>query len=132
MTITRALVLTALLLGSLHGLATGAEEIQFKRGDAAGTVRGQVTNTIKTYQFRARQGQSVTVSLSPNGGNKGTLTFTLYAYCGEEYGKPLAIDSIQWQDKLPCTDRYTIDVTPSAAAMREARVQRYALTVAIR
>ena len=121
-----------MLLGSLHGLAAGAEEIQFKRDEVAGTMRGQVTNTIKTYQFRARQGQSVAVSLSPNGGDKGTLTFTLYAYCGEAYGKPLVSDSIQWQDPLPCTDRYTIDVTPSTAAMQQARVQRYALTVTIR
>ncbi len=121
----------AALLWQLHPPAFSQEDIRFAKGATTGTVRGEITTTIKTWQFRAHKGQRITVTLAPIGGDKGTLTMTLYAYCGEEYGKPLVSESLQWEGPLPCTDRYTIDVAPSADAMKPARVQRYTLTVKI-
>lgn len=129
MPILRHILIPALLLWPLHTLA--AEEIRFGKGQVASTIRGEVTSTIKTYQFRARMGQRITVMLAPAGGDKGTLTMTLYAYCGEEYGKPLVTDSIHWRGPLPCTDRYTLDVSPSIDAAKSARAQRYSLTLTI-
>jgi hypothetical protein len=129
MPIVRNLLIPAILLWSLHTLA--AEDIRFNQGQVTSTLRGEVTSTVKTYQFRARKGQRLAVMLAPAGGDKGTLTMTLYAYCGEEYGTPLVTDSINWQGPLPCTDRYTLDVAPSVDAMKSARAQRYALTVTI-
>ena len=129
MPILRSLLIPAILLWPLHTLA--AEDIRFSKGQVTSSLRGDVTSTIKTYQFRARKGQRITVTLAPAGGDKGMLTMTLYAYCGEEYGTPLVTDSIHWQGPLPCTDRYTLDVAPSIDAMKSARAQRYALTVTI-
>jgi hypothetical protein len=131
----RSLLRYALLLlvcGPLQGLASDAEEIRFRPGEVTGTVRGTVTSTIKTWQFRARKDQQVTVTLAPVGGDKGMLTMTVYAYCGEEYGSPLNAGGLRWQGRLPCNDRYTIDVMPDPDALREGRVQRYALTLEIR
>ena len=130
MSFARTLLISALLLWPLHILAADAEISRFKKGEVSGTVRGQVTGAIKTYQFRAREGQNIIVSLARDGGDRGTLTFTLYAYCGEEYGRPLVIESIRWESSLPCTDRYIVDVAPSTEAMQQA--WRYALTVTIR
>lgn len=112
--------------------AADAEEIRFRKGEVSATLQGEVTNAIRTWQFRARQGQRITVSLAREGGDRGTLTFTLYAYCGEEYGRPLAADVIRWQGELPCTDRYTLDVAPSPEYLQQSRAQRYALSVEIR
>ncbi len=113
----------------LHTFAQGAEEIRFRPGEVTGTVRGTVTTTVKTWQFRARKDQQVTVALMPVGGDKGALTMTLYSYCGEEYGSPLNAEGLRWQGRLPCTDRYTVDVAPGVDAMREERVQRYTLSL---
>lgn len=116
----------------LHSLAQSAEEIRFRPGEVTGTVRGTVTSTVKTWQFRARKDQQVTLTLAPVGGDKGRLTMTIYSYCGEEYGSPLNAEGLRWQGRLPCTDRYTVDVSPSVDAMREGQMQRYALTLEIR
>lgn len=122
----------AILFWPLHIHAQGAEEIRFRPGEVRGTVRGMVTDTIKTWQFRARKDQQATVTLTLVSGDKGMLTMTLYAYCGEEYGSPLNAEGLRWQGRLPCTDRYTVDVAPGADAMREGRVQRYMLSMQIR
>ena len=132
MNLSRLLPLTTLLLCVLNTVALALEDIRFKPGADTGTVRGEVTNAIKTYHFRAKQGQRITATLAPDGGDKGTLTMTLYAYCGEEFGKPLVSESLRWEGQLPCTDRYTIDVAPSTDAMKQARAQPYALTLTVR
>lgn len=121
-----------LLCWPLLTLAQGAEEIRFRPGEVTGSVRGTVTSTIKTWQFRARKDQQLSVTLAPVGGDKGMLTMTVYAYCGEEYGAPLNAEGLRWQGRLPCTDRYTVDVSPNMDAMREGRVQRYTLSLEIR
>jgi hypothetical protein len=131
MNLSRFFPMAALLLWQLYAPAFAQEEIRFNKGQTTGTVRGEITSTIKTWQFRAQKGQRIIVTLAPTGGDKGMLTMTLYAYCGEEYGKPLLSESLHWKGQLPCNDRYTIDVAPSADAMKIARVQRYTLTVTI-
>lgn len=122
----------ALLCWPMYGFAQGAEEIRFRPGEVRGSVSGTVTDTVKTWQFRARKDQQVTVTLTPVGGDKGRLTMTLYAYCGEEYGAPLNPEGLRWQGRLPCADRYTVDVSPSIDAMREGRAQGYTLSLEIR
>ena len=121
-----------LLCWPLLAHAQDAEEIRFRPGEVRGSVSGTVTSTIKTWQFRARNDQQVTVTLTPVGGDKGMLTMTLYAYCGEEYGSPLNAEGLRWQGRLLCTDRYTLDVAPGVEAMREGRAQRYMLSLDIR
>jgi hypothetical protein len=125
-------VAIVLLCWPMPSFAQGAEEIRFRSGENRGSVSGMVTDTIKTWQFRARKDQQVTVTLTPVGGDKGMLTMTVYAYCGEEYGSPLNAGGVRWQGRLPCGDRYTIDVMPGAEAMRDKRAQRYMLTLDIR
>lgn len=129
MNIAKTLLLM-LLAAPLHTRA--AEEIRFAQGATTGTVRGEVMRFNKTYQFRAQKGQKITVALEPLGGDKGLLTMTLYAYCGEEFGAPLVSESLRWEGELPCSDRYTIDVMPRTDATKTARAQRYALTLSIR
>jgi len=131
MSFVRFFPIATLLLCELHTPVLAQEEIRFNKGEVTGTVRGDVTTTIKTWQFRAQKGQRIAVTLTPVGGDKGTLTMTLYAYCGEEYGKPLVSESLQWEGQLPCNDRYTIDVAPSTGAIKPGRIQRYSLTVTI-
>jgi len=125
----RYLLLSIYLFTFSHSYAQ--EDIRFAKGATTGTVRGEITSTTKTWQFRAQKGQRITAVLEPVGGDRGMLTLTIYAYCGEEYGKPLASDVLRWEGLLPCNDRYTLDVAPSADAMKAARVQRYTLTLTI-
>ena len=126
-----AALMTALALYSPHTPATADEIIQFKKGTVSATVHGQVSRYTKTYQFRARQGQKLTISLAPDGGDKGMLTVSVNAYCGEEYGRPLVDQALRWQGSLPCSDRYSVDVTPAVEARELMRAQNYALTITI-
>jgi hypothetical protein len=132
MNLSRFFLIANLLLWQLHAPAFAQEDIRFAKGAVTGTVRGEITNTTKTWQFRAKKGQRITATLEPAGGDRGMLTMTVYAYCGEEFGKPLTSESLRWEGELPCSDRYTIDVAPSADAMKAARIQRYTLTLTIR
>lgn len=125
-------VMVGLLAAAPGAHAQDAGEIRFAKGADTGVVSGEVTTTIKTYRFRARKDQRVVAVLEPAGGDKGTLTMTLYRYCGEQYGAPLANEVLRWEGALPCTDRYTIDVAPSTEAMKAARAQRFKLTLTIR
>lgn len=125
--------LAALVLAwGTYSAAAADDVIQFRKGETSGTVRGEVIQFNKTYLFRARKGQHITVTLAPAGGDKGMLTFTLNAYCGEEYGSPLADQVLRWQGMLPCSDRFSIDVSPSREAAEHKRVQPFVLTLAIR
>lgn len=124
-------LITALALCALHSTASADEAIQFKKGAVSATVRGQVSRYTKTYQFRARQGQTLAIRVAPDGGDKGLLTLSVYAYCGEEYGRPLVDQALQWKGTLPCNDRYSIDVTPAVEAREQMRVQGFAITITI-
>lgn len=125
-------LLAVLLLAPLSVNGQDAGEIRFAKGADTGTVRGEVSKFRKTHVFRARQGQQLTATLAPESGDKGMLTMSLNKYCGEEYGAPLADDVLRWQGPLPCSDRYSIDIVPSAEAMKAGRLQRYTLTLTIR
>lgn len=105
--------------------------IQFKRGYSSATLTDQVKGYNRTYVFYARQGQKATITLTPVGGDKGQLAFSVYSYCGEEFGEPLANESLNWRGILPCTDKYSIDVSPSENAMRNNYRLKYSLKVKI-
>jgi hypothetical protein len=128
----RLLLVCALLACPLRMAAAADETILFKKGATSATVRGTVVRYIKTYQFRARKGQTLTITLAPDGGDKGLLTLSVAAYCGEEYGAPLVSDALRWTGTLPCSDRYSVDVVPSREAQRDARALAYRLTLDIR
>lgn len=129
-TVILTLACAPLLLGA--NAATAPDNIRFARGANSAGVSGQVSTFIKTWQFRAQKGQRITATLEPAGGDKGMLSMTLYAYCGEDYGSPLASEVLRWEGQLPCSDRYTVDVAPSRSAMDAKRIQRYTLTLSIR
>lgn len=124
-------VVTALLAYSFSSSVLADDVIQFKKGAVSATVRGQVSRYTKTYQFRARQGQKLTIILAPDGGDKGMLTVSVNAYCGEEYGRPLVDQALRWQGTLPCSDRYSVDVTPALQAREQMPAQSYTLTITI-
>ena len=105
--------------------------IQFKRGYSSATLTDQVKGYNRTYVFYARQGQKATITLTPVGGDKGQLAFSVYSYCGEEFGEPLANESLNWRGILPCTDKYSIDVSPSDNAMKNNYRLKYSLKVKI-
>lgn len=131
--IRTALALTMAALLAPLDVAAVAEEIRFNRGETSATVRGEVSAFIKSYTFRARAGQTISVSLEPVGGDRGMVALEMSAFCGEQYGTPLFFDKVlRWKGALPCNGNYGIDVTPSEAARAEKRVQRYALTITIR
>lgn len=132
MNIASATTVSALMVCVLSLPAQADEWIQFKKGAFSATVRGQVSRYTQTYQFRARKGQTLAISLEPDGGDKGQLTLTVSAYCGEEYGRPLVDLALQWHGTLPCSDRYSIDVTPVIEARERTRPQGYALTITLK
>jgi reverse gyrase len=95
MNLFRFFLIAALLLWQPYAPAFAQEEIRFNKGQTTGIVREEIISTIKTWQFRVQKGQRITITLAPTGGDKDTLTMTLYAYCGEEFRKPLASESLQ-------------------------------------
>ena len=125
------LLIAAMVLCSNTALAQQDKLIQFKRGYSSATLTDQVRGYNRTYVFYARQGQKATITLTPVGGDKGQLAFSVYSYCGEEFGEPLADQSLNWRGILPCTDKYSIDVSPSDNAMKNNYRLKYSLKVKI-
>ncbi len=125
------LLIAAMVLCSNTAMAQQDKLIQFKRGYSSATLTDQVKGDNRTYVFYARQGQKATITLTPVGGDKGQLAFSVYSYCGEEFGEPLADQSLNWRGILPCTDKYSIDVSPSDNAMKNNYRLKYSLKVKI-
>ena len=105
--------------------------IRFKSGQSSAILNDQVKGYNKTYVFNAKAGQNLALSLVPRGGDKGQLAFTLYAYCGEEYGQLIADMKVQWQGQLTCNGKHSIDVNPSEDAMKNNYQLNYQLKIAI-
>jgi hypothetical protein len=87
-------------------LVQAEREIIFTQGKNSTIIKDRVGMYNKTYSFRAKKGQRLRLELL----SKPDLVFTVYYYCGEEYGIPLSDRARQYTGKLPCTDRYTFDV----------------------
>lgn len=106
--------------------------IQFKRGHNAAVMVGEVKGYNKTYVFNARQGQKATVTLTQIGSNASPLSFSLYSYCGgAEFGQTLSIETTNWRGILPCTDQYSIDVSPDQNGIKNNYRLKYTLKVKI-
>lgn len=124
--------LFSLVTLSFAGSVRAEGAITFKPNAMTASVTGEVVETIKTYRFRAKKGERLVATLAPTGGDKAQLSMTIYAYCGEEYGIPLADSVLRWEGEMPCTDQFTIDVGPTEAAVKIAKPQRFSLVLARR
>jgi hypothetical protein len=130
-------LLIALLIGSamlslpVAGLAGGGT-IQFKKGQTSQTIKGRFGSYNDTYTFRARKGQKLSAILKSAKSQNGTLNLTIYAYCGEEYGTPLADRVQNWSGTLPCTDKYSMDVMTSTEGVTDNRPLNESYTLQLR
>jgi hypothetical protein len=130
-------LLTALLIGSAMlslSSASLAQNIIFKKGQTSQTIKGRYRSYNNTYTFRARKGQKLSAVLKSVKGQDGTLIMSIYSYCGEEHGIPLADRVRSWSGTLPCSDKYTMDVMTRADAVSDDRPlnENYTLQLRIR
>jgi hypothetical protein len=92
-------------------LPSSAGRISFKKGQISTTVTGRVSvkEGMNTYSFKARKGQELNLKLIAD--RNGLIIDSIYAYCGEEYAeKILASNVTSWAGRLPCDDRYSLDI----------------------
>jgi hypothetical protein len=117
-------LLTALLIGSAVlslSSASLAQNIRFRQGQTSQIIKDRYGSYNNTYTFRARKGQKLSAVLKSVKGQDGTLIMSIYSYCGEEHGIPLADRVRNWSGKLPCSDKYTVDVMTSIDAVSNDR-----------
>jgi hypothetical protein len=101
-----------------------AREIRFAKGQHSKILTGRFDVYNTSHTFRARKGQKLNLALSSAKGSKGTLVLNIYAYCGEEFGQPLATRVTSWTGVLPCSDQYSIDIMTSLHHVTEDRPLR--------
>jgi hypothetical protein len=101
------LICSTIFASALPSWADG--QISFKKGQTATTLKGRVDDYTNTYMFKARKGQKLNLKLIAD--RNGLIINAIYAYCGEEYAeKILASDVTNWSGRLPCDDRYSLDI----------------------
>jgi hypothetical protein len=128
-------LLTALLIGSAMlslSSASLAQNIRFKKGQTSQTIKGRYGSYNNTYTFHARKGQKLSAVLKSVKGQAGTLTMSIYSYCGEEHGIPLADRVQNWSGTLPCSDKYTMDVMTSVDSVSDDRPLNESYTLQLR
>jgi len=108
------------------------KQIRFKRGATSATIQGEWLGSTDTYVFRARQGQQLVLTLNDGRLRSGHLDLTLYSYCGEEYGTPMASNVARVETALPCNGRYSIDIAARTDIAIKQDQERYTLSVSIR
>jgi hypothetical protein len=94
---------------------TVPERITFRRGAISATVKGKTeAHRTVTYLLRAREGQMMTVTLTPtNVLTPNILGLTIYGFTD---GQPLVraeSDALSWSGKLPATQDYVIEAVPA-------------------
>jgi hypothetical protein len=119
---------------SLAMAAVDAREsvIRFKKGENSTTIQSTWRGENETLTFRAKKGQRISIQLNDGRKSSTKLRATLYKYCGEEYGEPMADRVAKFDGALPCTDQYSIDVSPSSDVALKVDAIEYALTISIR
>jgi hypothetical protein len=107
-------------------------KVRFAKGETSQTFLGSWKSETDTYVFRAKKGQRISIQL--NDGRKAStkLRATLYKYCGEEYGAPMADSVMKFEAILPCSDQYSIDIAPSSDGALKADELEYSFTISIK
>jgi hypothetical protein len=116
-----------LALLSIASPVQADRDIIFAKGRNSTTIKDRVGDYNKTYGFRAKKGQKLSLKLD----SKQDLLVTVYYYCGEEYGIPLADSVKQYTGKLPCTDRYTFDVFRPSSGTNNSKPINFSLKMKI-
>jgi hypothetical protein len=113
---------------------TEAREIKvhFAKGETSQTFRAQWENENETYVFRAKKGQRISIQLNDGRKSSTKLRATLYKYCGDEYGEPMAASVATFEGPLPCTDQYSIDISRLSDESLKVDEIEYRLTISIR
>jgi hypothetical protein len=118
---------------ALSWSATAAEtELRFARGKTSKTISGIWRGNNDTYVFTARKGQTLRLQLNDGKRGSGHLDATLYAYCGEETGNPIASNVVRNKLVLPCNGRYSLDIAARTDIAIKQDEETYTLTVVIR
>ena len=107
-------------------------ELRLARGKTPKTVSGMWRGSNDTYVFTARKHQTLRLRLDQGNRGSGRLDATLYAYCGEEFGEPIASNVTQSRLVLPCDGRYSIDISARADSGIQRDEEAYTLIVGIR
>lgn len=118
---------------ALSSSAAAADiELRFTRGKTSKTVSAVWLGSNHTYVFSARKGQTLRLQLNDGKRSSGHLDATLYAYCGEEFGEPIASNVTHGRLILPCNGRYSIDISARTDIAIKHDKEAYTLSVGIR
>jgi hypothetical protein len=124
--------LAAAAFACAAGVWAQDKEIRFARGATSATIEGDWQGRTDTYVFRARQGQRLVLRLNDGRVRSGHLDLTLYSYCGEEYGTPIASNVARVDTTLPCNGKYSLDVAARTDIAIKQDQENYRLSVSIR
>jgi hypothetical protein len=108
------------------------KQIRFARGRDSAVIKGRLREFVNTYTFHARMGQTLTVSVNSPRMKTSGLSFTLYSYCGQEFGEPVVGTAQSWSGILPCSAKYSIDVDSSVEPREGRAAENYTLKIRIR
>lgn len=112
--------------------AAAETELRFARGKTSKTIAGVWRGSNDTYVFSARKHQVLRLQLGSGERGSGHLDATLYAYCGEEFGEPIASNVTRSRVVLPCDGRYSLDISARTDLDIPQDAEAYTLTVGIR
>jgi hypothetical protein len=106
--------------------------IKFKKGETSATIESSWRGENEVFTFRAKKGQRISLRLDDGRKASTNLRMTLYKYCGEEYGIPMADDVASFDGVLPCTDQYSFDIQPRSNATMKVDEIGYTLVISIK
>jgi hypothetical protein len=125
--------LGALALSFAMSIADARESaIRFKKGETSTTIQSTWRGENEVFTFRAKKGQRISLRLDDGRKSSTNLRITLYKYCGEEYGIPIADEVTSFEGSLPCSDKYSFDVMPRSSATMKVDEIGYTLFISIK
>jgi hypothetical protein len=126
------LLASCLLLACFSVAAADNAEIRFAKGATSKTIKGEWNGLNKSYRFRAKKGQRLDIRLNDGKLSSGHLNLTVYEYCGEEFGSPIAMNIAHFKTKLACHGEYSFDITKQDDIAINQDSERYTITISIK
>lgn len=127
-----ALSLTAAPVALAKNNGNKLVNVQFKKGSYSASYKGQVKGyNYNEYQFRAKAGQKLKVSLT-GAGNLDALLVNNKLSDNIDLGTGSPDLNADGSYKLPYSGTYKVRVLQPRAGARNGKVQNYNLTISIR
>lgn len=130
---TLCVALSVLVLSLAMSMVDARQrEIRFAKGETATTIRSEWRGENEVYTFRAKKGQRISIRLDDGRAASTKLRLTLYKYCGDEYGEPLANEVVRFDGVLPCSDQFSFDIMPGSDLALKVDQIEYVLWISIK